>query len=75
MKKIIITIVTLGTLANAGTTPFKDYNLGVSTFKTKIENQVMAKCANVESNMKTWKQCKKRVIKKIIRDSKQGKKR
>jgi len=73
MKKIIITIITLGALANAGTL-FKNYNLGVSTFRTKVENQVMAKCANVESNMKAWRACKNRVVKQIIRDSKKGRK-
>ena len=73
MKKTIITIITLGALANAGTV-FGDNYLGVSSFRTKVENQVMAKCANVESNIKAWKQCKKRVVKQIIRDSKKGKK-
>jgi len=74
MKKTIITIIALGALANAGTTLFKNYNLGVSTFNTKVENQVMAKCANVESNMKAWKACKKRVIKQIVKESKKSKK-
>jgi len=72
MKKTIITIITLGALANAGT-PFKNYNLGVSKFNTKVENKVMVKCANVESNIKAWRTCKKRVVKQIIRDSKERK--
>jgi len=73
MKKTIITIITLGALANAGTV-FGDNYLGVSPFKTKIENQTMVKCANVENNIKAWKQCKQRVIKQIVKDSKKGKK-
>jgi hypothetical protein len=72
MKKTIITIITLGALANAGTV-FKNYSLGASSFHTKVENQVMAKCSHVENNLKAWKQCKKRVIKQIIKDSKKGK--
>ena len=73
MKKTIITIITLGALANAGTV-FGDNYLGVSSFRTKVENQVMAKCSHVESNIKAWKQCKQRVIKQIVKDSKKGKK-
>jgi len=74
MKKTIITIITLGALANAGTMIFKDYNLGVSSFRTKVENQVMAKCSHVENNIKAWKQCKQRVIKQIVKESKKGRK-
>jgi len=74
MKKTIITIITLGALANAGTTIFKDYNLGVSSFRTKIENQTMTKCSHVENNIKAWKQCKQRVIKQIVKESKKGRK-
>jgi len=73
MKKTIITIITLGALANAGTV-FKDYSLGASSFHTKVENQTMAKCANVENNIKAWKQCKQRVIKQIVKESKKGRK-
>jgi len=72
MKKTITTIILLGAFANAGTV-FKNYNLGVSSFHTKVENQVMAKCSHVESNIKAWRTCKKRIIKKIARDSKKGK--
>jgi len=72
MKKTITAIILIGAFANAGTV-FKNYNLGVSTFNTKVENQVMAKCAKVESNIKAWRTCKKRIIKKIVRDSKKGK--
>jgi len=75
MKKTIITIVTIGTVSYAGTTLFKDYSLGVSSFNTKVENQVMAKCVHVENNLKAWKQCKKRVVKQIVKESKKGKKR
>jgi len=75
MKKTIITIITLGALANAGTSLFKDYSLGVSSFRTKVENQVMVKCSHVDNNIKAWRQCKIRVTKQIIRDSKKGKKR
>ena len=74
MKKTIITIVTIGTVSYAGTTIFKDYSLGVSTFRTKVENQTMAKCSHVENNIKAWKQCKQRVIKQIVKESKKGRK-
>jgi len=74
MKKTLIVVITLGALASANT-PFGDNYLGASPFKTKIENQVMAKCSHVEDNIKAWKACKKRVIRQIIRDSKKGKKR
>jgi len=72
MKKTITTIILLGAFANAGTV-FKNYNLGVSTFNTKVENQVMAKCSKHDNNLKAWKQCKKRVIKQIVKNSKKGK--
>ena len=74
MEKTIITIITLGALANAGTV-FKDYRLGASSFHTKVENQVMAKCSHVDNNIKAWRTCKKRVVRQIIRESKKGKKR
>jgi len=60
-------------ISNAGTV-FGDNYLGVSSFRTKVENQVMAKCSHVESNIKAWKQCKQRVIKQIVKESKKGRK-
>jgi len=71
MKKTITTIILLGAFANAGTV-FKNYNLGVSTFNTKVENQTAVKCVKVENNLKAWRTCKKRVIKQIVKNSKKG---
>ena len=63
MKKIMVTTLVSGLCF--GGTPFRDYNLGVSTDYTKIENQVSVKCVKHENNMKRWNECKARVIRDL----------
>ena len=68
MKKTLVLLAGLAGLAQA--TLFGSNYLGVSKTYTEVENQVMTKCANVESNMKAWKTCKKRVAKNILKNKK-----